>query len=137
MVPDRRNDPGSQTGKSAPALTVALGLTVAMIFVVGPAHPFAKGVMVYVTFPTEAFVVVSNWLMVDPLPFVAPVIFALGKAVHENVVPATFFGVGLMERNAVWPLHIVKSDPEAEGKGFTVTTRSAGRPLQPPFFGVM
>ena len=75
--------------------------------------------------------------MVDPFPFVAPVIFALGNAVQVNVVPTTFFGVGLMVTNAVCPLQMVKSDPEAEGRGFTVTTRSTGKPLQPPFFGVM
>jgi hypothetical protein len=37
---------GSQTAKSAPALTVAIGLTVAVTTVVGPLQPLAVGVMV-------------------------------------------------------------------------------------------
>ena len=76
-------------------------------------------------------------MMVDPFPFVAPVMFALGNAVQEKVVPATFFGDGLIVRKAVWPLQIVKSAPEAEGNGFTVTTRSTGVPLHPLNVGVI
>ena len=56
---------------------------------------------------------------------------ALGNAVHEKVVPATFLGEGSMVMNAVWPLQIVKSDPEADGRGLTLTTRSIGAPLHP------
>jgi hypothetical protein len=58
-------------------------------------------------------------------------ILALGKAVHEKVVPATFSGVGFMVMNAVCPLQMVKSEPDAVGKGLTVTTKSTGDPLQP------
>ena len=101
------------------------------MFVTGPEQPLATGVMLYTTVPTYASVVVSNWLIVEPFPLVAPVMFALGNAVHENVVPATFLGEALIITNAVWPLHIVKSDPDADGKGLTVTTRSMGAPLQP------
>ena len=68
---------------------------------------------------------------------VAPVMFALGKAVHEKVVPTTFFGDGSMVMKAVCPLQMVKSDPEADGKGFTVTTRSTGVPLHPLLVGVI
>ena len=46
IVPDTGKEAGSQTWKSAPAFTVAIGLTVAMMFVEGPAQPFAVGVMV-------------------------------------------------------------------------------------------
>jgi hypothetical protein len=75
--------------------------------------------------------------MTEPFPFVAPVMFALGNAVHEKVVPATFLGEGLMVKNAVCPLQIVKSEPDADGKGFTVTTRSTGVPLHPLYAGVI
>src|SRR5688572_24618372 len=69
--------------------------------------------------------------MVEPLPFAAPVTLAEGLTVHANVVPATFLGVGKILINAVPPLQIVTFDAVAEGNGFTVTTRSTGRPSQP------
>lgn len=75
--------------------------------------------------------------MLDPFPLVAPVMFAPGNAVHENVVPATFLGEGEMVTNAVWPLQMVKSAPDAVGNGFTLTTRSTGLPLQPLKRGVI
>src|SRR5689334_4750899 len=81
---------GSQTSKSAPALTVATGLTVAVTNLTGPAHVLAVGVIAYVTVPCEALVVLSIWLITDPLPLAAPVTLAVGDAVHWKVVPATF-----------------------------------------------
>ena len=75
--------------------------------------------------------------MVEPFPLVAPVMLALGRAVQANVVPSTFFGDGAIVTNAVWPLQIVKSAPEADGNGLTVTTRSTGDPLHPLNRGVM
>ena len=128
---------GSHTAKSAPALTVAIGLTVAVTMVVGPLQAFAVGVIVYTTVPIDAFVVLSTWLMVDPFPFTEPVTLTEGVAVHVNVVPATFLGVGRILITAVPPLQIVTFDAVAEGNGFTVTTRSTDRPSQPLNVGMI
>src|SRR5688572_2567948 len=75
--------------------------------------------------------------MVDPFPANEPVTLTEGAAVHANVVPATFLGVGRMLITAVPPLQIVTLDAVAVGNGFTVTTRSTARPSQPLNVGVI
>ena len=71
------------------------------------------------------------------MPSAAPVTFADGATVQANVVPATFLGVGKILIKAVPPLQIVTSDALAEGKGFTATTKSTGKPSQPLNDGVI
>jgi hypothetical protein len=75
--------------------------------------------------------------MVDPFPFNEPITLTEGAAVHANVVPATFLGVGSILITAVPPLQIVTFDAVAEGNGFTVTTRSTASPSQPLNAGVI
>jgi hypothetical protein len=129
---------GSQTAKLTPALEVATGLTVAVTIVTGPSHPFAVGVIVYVTVPTFAFVVLKVSLMTLPFPLEAePATLAVATAVQLNVVPATSLGVASMLIVAVCPLQIITFDAVAEGNGFTVATKSIGNPLQPLKLGVI
>lgn len=83
------------------------------------------------------FVVLNVWLIRAPLPLLQPTTLAVADAVHENVVPETFLGAGLILIIAVSPLQIVTLEAEAEGDGLTVTTRSTGSPLQPLKAGVI
>ena len=128
---------GSQTAKSTPALTVATGLIVTVTVDVGPLQALAVGVMVYTTVPIDALVVLNIWLIVEPFPLVDPVTFPVGAAVQSNVVPATFFGDGRIFITAAAPLQIITLDAVAEGRGFTVTTKSTGKPSHPLKAGII
>ena len=71
-----------------------------------PLQPFALGVTVYVTVPCVlATVVVKAWLIVLPLPAVAP-LTPVALTVQLNVVPDTAFGL-LRAMLVVDPLQIV------------------------------
>jgi hypothetical protein len=97
-------------------------LTVTTTTIGVPLHPLAAGVIVYVAVPeVTPSVLVSNWLITDPLPPVAPVTL-LVATVQLNVVPATLAGVGLMITLVVCPEQIDKLLALAVGTGFTVTT---------------
>ena len=71
------------------AVAVGLGLTVTITMVVFPAHPFAEGVIVYVTVPATKPLLFKTSVIEEPLPFVSPETFAVAAAVQENDVPAT------------------------------------------------
>ena len=60
ILPETGTEAGSHTGKSGPAFTVAIGFTVTKMSSTGPAQPLANGVIVYVTVPTAALVVVRS-----------------------------------------------------------------------------
>src|SRR5690606_17155474 len=75
--------------------------------------------------------------MVEPFPFVAPTMFALGRAVHQTVVAAAFLGDGSIVTNAVYPLRLVQLDRDGVGRGLTVATRSAGAPAHNPVKGTI
>jgi hypothetical protein len=68
------------------------GFTVAVTLCVGPAQPFAHGVIVYTTVPfVSPSALTSNCEMLFPAPSAAP--FTLvAAAVHVYVVPATLLG---------------------------------------------
>jgi hypothetical protein len=98
------------------------GFTVTVTFTVDPLHPFAVGVIVYVTVPLLIpSVLLSTSLIVAPLPAAAPLTFALLLIVQLNVVPLTAFGL-VIATPAATPLHILLLLADAFGTGFTVTT---------------
>ncbi len=70
-------------------------------------------------------------MIVEPFPFIAPITFAVGAAVHVNVVPITLEGDRVMVMVAKSPLQITVLEAVAVGNGRTNTTRSMLGPLQP------
>ena len=109
--------------KSAAALVIAgTGVTVTVTSTGSPEHPFADGVMRYTTVPVEIpSALVNTCPIVFPDPATAPLTFVLLNMVHENVVPATLFG--LLTTIAVdWPEQIAWLAAEISGLGLTVTT---------------
>ena len=122
---------------SVPAFTVANGFTVAVTMIGVPSHPFDAGVMVYTTVPTDVFVTDNTCEINAPVPSDAPRTFALGAAVHENVVAKTFAGNPVIKIEAVSPLQITTPVAEAVGTGFTVTMKSTVGPSQPLLCGVI
>ena len=74
----------------ATGLTVGIGLTTTVAVVVGPAQPFADGVMVKVTVIGALVVFVSVPLIGDPAPLAGiPVTVATLSLTHVYVVAAT------------------------------------------------
>lgn len=112
------------------------GLTVAVTTRTGPGHPFADGVMVYVTVPLLIpSVLVNSCDILFPDPLEAPVTFD-ETAVHVKVVPATAFEF-MMSIAVDSPEQIVWLAAVASGTALTVTTRLTGVPLQLPTPGVI
>jgi hypothetical protein len=114
-------------------VTTGVGLTVTVIVYGAPAHPpvVDVGVTIYWTEPAAVLPgLVKVWLMVLPLPAVAPVIPPLMvPIVHANVLAA----LAVREMLGPVPLQIdVVAAFVTAGVGFTVTVMVYGAPTQPP-----
>jgi hypothetical protein len=83
------------------------------------------------------FVVNNVWLIVVPLPPAAPDMLGLGATVQVNVVPGIFCGAAKILTTKGSPLQVVMFAADAEGNGFTVTTKSTGSPMHPLKSGVI
>ena len=101
--------------------SVGFGLTVIVAVIVDPLQPFALGVIVYVTVPAVLPVVLlNNWLIVLPLPALAPVTL-VADTVQLNVVPVTAFGF-VRAMLVVSPLQIVCVAGVANAFGIGLTS---------------
>jgi hypothetical protein len=122
------------------AMATGIGFTVTSTVTAVPEHPFAVGVMVYLTTPAVLFALDRDWEMGVPAPFEKPVIVAPLNciAVQPNVVPATA-GTLVSAMVVVAPLHIVWEAGVAvtEGIGLTVISTVMGVPEQLFAVGVM
>ena len=102
-------------------VTTGTGFTVTVTGKVGPAQPFAHGVMAYVTEPFETPSLLDNvCAMVFPAPALAPFTF-VATAVQVKVVPVTPLGL-VITIEVVDPEHIVAGEALANATGRTVTT---------------
>lgn len=112
------------------AVTVGNGLMVITTFSGVPVHPFANGVIVYVTVAGDKVLLVSVWEIVVPLPDENPeAVPVVRVAVHENVVPV----VALESPIAVAvPEQIVckAGVASAIGAGSTVTLVEPAHPIE-------
>jgi hypothetical protein len=107
-------------------------VTVAVIVNGAPTQPALEvGVTTYSTLPDETELgLVNTWLIVEPLPAVAPLMLpVIVPIVQENVL-------GVVADKAIFglpPLHILtEGDVAIAGIGFTVTTMLNGAPPQLP-----
>ena len=117
------------------AATVGVGLTVITTSIGDPTQTPIVGVTVYVVVPETSPVTDNVWLIVAPVPALAPDV-PDSTTVQANVAPA---GVELNEIPVDVPEQIasVAGVAIAVGNGFTVITTSIGSPTQVPMFGVM
>jgi hypothetical protein len=98
------------------------GSTVTVTSVVDPLHPFADGVILYVTVPlVTPSVEVSTWLIRFPVPAAAPLTLDDESTVQLKVVPLTLFGLVIAIAGDV-PEQIVVLLAATVGIGRTVTT---------------
>ena len=113
------------------------GLTVTVTSMKLPLQPFAVGVIRYVTLPLVIpSVEFSTWLIVPPLPALAPVTLLLPCIVQLKVVPVTPFGF-VMDTDVLSPLQIVWLEAFTSGIGLTVTVTENGDPSQPLAEGII
>jgi hypothetical protein len=113
------------------AVAAGMGLTVTTTVMSVPMHPFAEGVMVYVTVAGSGVALMSVWVMLFPFPSENPDAFPeLSAAVQVNVAPAVVLESAMP---VVPPEHRVCEAGVAEtnGIGYTVITTVIEVPIQP------
>jgi hypothetical protein len=117
------------------AVTSGIGLTVTMMFTGIPLHPFAEGIIVYVTEPGTLPVVCRFCEIKEPVPEVAPET-PVAEALHVNVVPPT---LPVSPTVKVVPEQITLEERSVvtSGIGFTVITIITEFPMQPLAEGVI
>jgi hypothetical protein len=116
------------------AFTEGAGLTLITTDLIVPEHPFAVGVIEYVTVPTTDPVVVRTWAILVPVPADAPET-PDWTTVHAKEVPVTVL-VKAMEGDVPEQIVCDTGVAVATGRGLTVITTSSETPAQLSAVGV-